>query len=999
MLFVPSMTERRAGLPVDRFAVERGGREAVADLSRGGHTLCEYMHNSALTKCFLDRDVLLDSADPPSAEAVQSHKRAVIEKVNEIAFLVNKPNYVLASRHGVTRAGRFKVSFRVFFKDFKVVYHAIPVLIRFAEQADFWDTSPYKASEQLLGAINGAKGRGDARVLAPEPEYADRPLLDFVAQFVEPDWPLLDLQAFAAREPRSPEGARGTALPDFSLPDDHIRNLVSLLSSDRATDRKAWVDVGTLLKTLGGGEGQGQGQGQGGDADRFYGDYALFSARATDPCVVCSDRELSRHWRSLGRGAAPNPLTVRSLVHWARSDSPDGFRALVALPSFAFRPIVPSGDANTVQLINRVRQLVPGIRLGDDTPAEIADESIVLKGDGGGVVCDIDIRTFAVTVNGEYKGMICGPAVPVNTHLANVNKKLVPSFDRYVFSRDDFDRGTITSVRDGIKMDLHSPFTDAAVLTVNLDSPTRESFVVNSKACMRALQETILKAIRAHGERELGGCIQLFNNCTFVVNTNFGAPEDDKKNDEQITRIIIDSDPGYFERWRFVPEMKSANCNGLYFCDPETNIWRQLPNSFMEKALLERVPDDKFTPAELRHIKSRRGRGDMLYTVGQCCMDLGFTKRLDSDKTLFVMDNCLLDTKIMAIRDIREDDFVSATVGWSYDADLAARHREEVETFFGQIWPVAEERRVALGFFASSLTGHRGSKKFAVFSDHRRGNNGKSTVIKAFLDFFENLSMKKTEFFLSASFAKSRDSHNAGMKSAMNKRLIVGDEFEKHQVLDVSFMKDATGGRNTRIEGRNLGSAEDFKFIWEANMVLAFNEDCCPKFDADPALLSRMITVPFRSKFLPEIPEDPEENTFVKDGDLPNKFPEWRSAVLDILMENFGVDLDNIPPGMKEWKRALAADSNPFSDFLSEHLEFTGAAGDWITVNKHIEPLFDALAPNITSRYTKKEFKRLAIEFLRSTALDFKEKDRVDKEGVKTWVREGGIARGVIRRP
>lgn len=980
MLFVASMTEKRSGIPVDRFTVARTPQESVRDLEHGGHTLFEYMHNSVFTKCFLDRDVFLDSPETPPDDIIKSHKSEVIEKVNEIAFLLNKPNYVIASRHGM-KAGKFKISFRVFFKDFKVVYHDIPILIRYMDQADFWDTSPYKESEQLLGCINGIKGRGDNRILLPEPEYSGVSLLDFVAQHVDTDWPLLDLKAYDEQSEHSEE-SNGTVLPDITLPEDHIRNLVQLLSSDRATNRKTWVDVGILLKRCGGD-----------DADKYYQDFKGFSGRATDPSVICSDYDLSRQWRSFGRGSSPNPLTIKSLVHWAKRDDPDGFKALVSLPSFAFMPIVPAGDATTVALINRIKELVPGIALENSTQAEVVNDCIVLRNEG--VVCEIDTKTFTLKVNGEYKGMVCGPNVPVNTHLANVNKKLVPRFNKYIFSRDEFNKGTITSVQDGIKMELHSPFTDSAVLNVNIDHPTRESFVVNSRNSMKAIQETILKAIRAHGERELEGCIQLFNNCTFVVNNNFGTPEDDKKNDEQITNIIINSDPEFFKRWRFVPEMKSNNCNGLYFCDPETNIWRQLPNSFMEKLLLEKIPDDMFTPAELRHIKSRRGRGDMLYTVGQCCMELDFSQKLNADRSLFVMDNCLLDTTTMTIREIKETDFISATVGWEYDKNLAIQHRNEVDTFFRQIWPVEDERRVALGFFASSLTGIRSSKKFVVFTDNRRGNNGKSTVIKAFLDFFENLSMKKTEFFLSASFIKSRDSHNAGMKSAMNKRLIVGDEFEKHQTLDVSFMKDATGGMNTRIEGRNLGSAEDFKYVWEANMVLAFNEDCCPKFDADPALLSRMITVPFRSKFLPEIPDDADEHTFLKDGDLPNKFPKWRSAILDILIEHFNVDLDNIPSSMKEWKRSLAADSNPFSDFLSEQLEFTGNKEDWITVNTHVEKLYDLLPHNMTSKYTRKDFKRLSVEFLRSTALAFKEKYNIHIDGERKTKKEGGVALGV----
>ena len=337
MLFVQSMTVPRAGRAVPDFTVEGG-----ANLVQGPHTLCEFLHGSCQTKLFLDRDAYIDAFD---ASVVEREKRDVVAKCDEIVSMLRTPDadvrYVLASRHGAVK-GRYKVSFRAFFSGFSVVYHDIPILIRFMEQEQFWDTSPYKRSEQLLAAINGHKGASDHRVLAPEPEFADREVEEFLAQVVS--GPFLDLDAFDKREDPRAEG--NTVV--FDDDDERIRGLVEILSPRRANDRKTWVDVGLALKHAGGG------------TDRFFELFASFSKTATEPSKVSSDHELRRTWDSFGTACA-NPLTAKSIAHWARTDNPDAFRALAALPSFAF------GIAdNSRTLVGALREAFPDLSVPDN---------------------------------------------------------------------------------------------------------------------------------------------------------------------------------------------------------------------------------------------------------------------------------------------------------------------------------------------------------------------------------------------------------------------------------------------------------------------------------------------------------------------------------------------------------------------------------------------------------------------------------------------------------
>ena len=50
---------------------------------------------------------------------------------------------------------------------------------------------------------------------------------------------------------------------------------------------------------------------------------------------------------------------------------------------------------------------------------------------------------------------------------------------------------------------------------------------------------------------------------------------------------------------RFAPDAKVGNCNGLYVCDRDTNVWAQKHNASIEETLVGMFAelDDSFTPA------------------------------------------------------------------------------------------------------------------------------------------------------------------------------------------------------------------------------------------------------------------------------------------------------------------------------------------------------------------------------------------------------------------
>jgi phage/plasmid-associated DNA primase len=220
-----------------------------------------------------------------------------------------------------------------------------------------------------------------------------------------------------------------------------------------------------------------------------------------------------------------------------------------------------------------------------------------------------------------------------------------------------------------------------------------------------------------------------------------------------------------------------------------------------------------------------------------------------------------------------------------------------------------------------------------VLTDRRAGHNGKTSLVELLMSFFGAYSEANHKFVCCGAFERDRDSHDAGMEPLRGKRFLVAEELKGSMSLDVGILKRITGGFNVRIKGRRCGSAELFIFLWQAGVVLVFNEGDCPKFDpADAAFLSRMLVIPMRSKFvqgeaaLAAAIARGEELVFLADTDLQEKFPGWRSALLDVLLDSMAPVkmFDDLSADMMAWRQDVTAASNPYSEWLEEHIVVTG---------------------------------------------------------------------------
>jgi hypothetical protein len=162
--------------------------------------------------------------------------------------------------------------------------------------------------------------------------------------------------------------------------------------------------------------------------------------------------------------------------------------------------------------------------------------------------------------------------------------------------------------------------------------------------------------------------------------------------------------------------------------------------------------------------------------------------------------------------------------------------------------------------------------------------------------------------------------------------------------------------------------------------------------------MQRLLVAPMRSKFVPEPPTGPdaEEHTFRMDPELSSKFPLWRSALLDVLMERFNPRaLERPPPGMRQWGQGVATDANPLADWMEERVQVTGNKEDFVLL-ADLVAVYKA-DEQLRRRMPPVDFKRLAKAYLGTVALSFKEAAENIKLSDGTWTSKRNVARGVQR--
>ena len=726
-------------------------------------------------------------------------------------------------------------------------------------------------------------------------------------------------------------------------------------------------------------------------------------------------RACDQLWRSLTPTAGPGKrLGVGSLRHWAREDDPDGYRAWAAAHGRRAAPQAPV-DAEAQRQIDRVASVLKERLSPVDGPLDIRaevtpDHQMVFTAFRDGADGDGEAAAAAkgrvsphyfVTLEKPVPRFL-GPLVPgtvIDTQLKAVHHALNKPRGGYVcvMSGDD----TMTLVpsdpaerESGTlgRVTMFKPFSGAADAYANLQVPGKGDVGLSIKK-VQVLEQVVRNAVQEYTDRVLGvNASIVFANCTFNNNLTIVVPPNGDKDrpqaltQEEVVDALVRGAPELCSRIAFCPEAKTGCCNGIFFCDPDTSIWKREANEVLEQRVLAAIRplEAGLARADVRHIHSVRGRADTLYALKSRCIVGDFLLRANSDPNLFAFaDGQVYDLTVRAFRRAQPRDYIVMHVPWAYDPAAAAAHRPAVDRFLAQVLPDADERRVAITFFALLLSGRRELKRFAIFTDRRDGNNGKSTFWAMLKQFFGAYAICKTEFFLKGSFEKSRDSHDAGLQAMIGKRLAVADEMSNEMWLDAPMIKKGSGGPAVRMQGRGMRTADVFEFTWQAGMLLIFNNGQCPKFDAsDAALCERMLIVPFRAKFVAGQQEERVDRhdgpEFPLDQAVDQRFGDWMPALFDVFVDHLQyapllMDSRRLPKSMTEWRTDIASDANVLKDWLERSYEATGDDADYVELKDAKDAFFKHEADGGGSndekrRVPRKQFINLAKAYFVAAA-------------------------------
>ena len=256
-------------------------------------------------KLYGDLDIELDHK--PSDDFVNAKTIEVRRQLDEIQKILDEESpvritYKLATRHGFSPSkGCYKLSYRPYFSGVKMttatareVWRRIGASV--SKSGDAWDLAPF-GRNQVLGAINRVKGwnKGfknfDDRMLKPE-HPDDDPLL-YIAQHVEDEWEVLNVDRVASPIPDS----SGKGDPGI------IKKILDGLTENH--DYYRWSRVGwAIAYELGTTE----------DAQTLFREW---SAGASNYDPVACDRHIANAQTS-GRCC-----TIKTLMFFLKQDRPD----------------------------------------------------------------------------------------------------------------------------------------------------------------------------------------------------------------------------------------------------------------------------------------------------------------------------------------------------------------------------------------------------------------------------------------------------------------------------------------------------------------------------------------------------------------------------------------------------------------------------------------------------------------------------------------------------
>lgn len=298
--------------------------------------------------------------------------------------------------------------------------------------------------------------------------------------------------------------------------------------------------------------------------------------------------------------------------------------------------------------------------------------------------------------------------------------------------------------------------------------------------------------------------------------------------------------------------------------------------------------------------------------------DESFYNKLDSNKYLIGFDNGVYNLKEMKFSKGNYEDYVSISVGWSYDVNYT--NIELAEDFYNKIYPDSERKHWVLKHDASCLEADNIDKIFVIYKG--QGNNGKSKKLEILENVLGSKYVKTAPVSLITRDWGNSGGTNSALMSLKNCRIALLSEPEADNKLQVGNIKSLTSGVD-KISARELHKSQEtfkcsFKTILTGNDVPQLNY-------TDNAIINRLRVIDHESLFCDNPVGDKQ---FLIDPDFLTKEEDidiMKRQVFNLLIKYYKLykqeGLKNIPECIKQDTDIYIQDNELFEMLRTELVE------------------------------------------------------------------------------
>ena len=284
----------------------------------------------------------------------------------------------------------------------------------------------------------------------------------------------------------------------------------------------------------------------------------------------------------------------------------------------------------------------------------------------------------------------------------------------------------------------------------------------------------------------------------------------------------------------------------------------------------------------------------------------GFLKLLDANPYILCCENGVIDFERKEFRKGLPEDYCSKSTHIKYIPYEKANetYMTEVKGFFEQLFPEVELQNYMWDHLAATLIGTIENQTFNIYTG--TGRNGKSKLVELM-----SLVLGDYKGTVPITLITQKRNSIGGTSSEvvqlMGTRYAVMQEPSKGDKINEGIMKEITGG--DPIQGRALFK-DNITFVPQFKLAVCTNT----LFDIDSndeGTWRRIRVVDFKSKFTENpVYDDPDEPyQFEVDKRLPDKFHNWKTALLTLLAQRAFTTMGNV----EDCEMVLAA-SNKYRD-------------------------------------------------------------------------------------